>query len=83
MERTFATRLREIPVLLDKAPVRYSRTASEACLKAADEIEALRAVLAECEEYFDNRADADQPAGADYPTPNDKMRLLVARLGVK
>jgi hypothetical protein len=46
-ERTFATRLREIPVLLDKAPIRYSRTAAEACLKAADGIEASWAALKE------------------------------------
>lgn len=47
------------------------------------EVKRLREVLAECEEYFDDRADADQPAGADYPTPNDEMRLLTAIRGVK
>jgi hypothetical protein len=47
------------------------------------EITALRAVLAECEEYFDDRADADQPAGSDCPTPNEAMRLLTAIRGVK
>lgn len=34
--------------------------------------------LKECEEYFDNRADADQPSGDSYPTPNEEMKILVA-----
>lgn len=37
----------------------------------------LRDVLKECEAYFDERADADQPAGCDSPIPNDEMRMLV------
>jgi hypothetical protein len=56
---------------------------AEASRLAAAALEAKDEVLAECEAYFDNRADADQPAGADYPTPNDEMRLLTAIRGVK
>ena len=37
----------------------------------------LRAVLEECREYFDSRADADyQGEESDY-IPNEEMRLLV------
>lgn len=32
--------------------------------------------LEECWEYFDQRADADQPPGDAYPTPNEEMKLL-------
>lgn len=53
---SLATRLREIPVLLDKAPVAYSRTASETCLKAADEIEDLHKKLDACRAGFDRLA---------------------------
>ena len=28
-------------------------------------------------DYFDGMADADQPAGAASPTPNDEMRFLI------
>ena len=38
----------------------------------------LQQVLADCEEYFDSRADADQPAGDAVPTPNEEMRLQMA-----
>lgn len=34
--------------------------------------------LKECEEYFDQRADADQPHGCDSPIPNEEMKLLMA-----
>lgn len=51
---------------------------------AAREITSLRSELArkeealrECEEFFDERADADQPAGCDSPIPNDEMTMLV------
>ena len=33
-------------------------------------------ILLECEEYFDQRADADQPPGASYPIGNEEMCLL-------
>lgn len=32
--------------------------------------------LEQCAEYFNNRADCDQPSGS-YPIPNDEMKLLV------
>jgi hypothetical protein len=35
-------------------------------------------VLREVEEFLDDRADADQPAGSDHPIPNDEMRMLAA-----
>lgn len=38
----------------------------------------LQQALADCDEYFDSRADADQPAGDSYPTPNEEMRLQLA-----
>lgn len=38
--------------------------------------ERLREVLRECEEYFDQRADADQPSGLS-PIPNEEMTLLM------
>lgn len=40
---------------------------------APDLFEALR----ECEEFFDERADADQPAGCDSPIPNEEMKVLL------
>ena len=40
--------------------------------------EELLKVLALVREYFDERADADQPAGCDCPIPNEEMTLLVA-----
>ena len=40
------------------------------------EIAKLREVLLDCREYFDGRADADQPSG-EQPTPNEEMTLLV------
>lgn len=42
--------------------------------EAADKIDALIATLQECEEYFDNRADAD--CDQDGFIPNNEMRLL-------
>lgn len=33
--------------------------------------------LAECRDYFDDRADADQPSG-EFPRPNEEMKLLMA-----
>lgn len=38
--------------------------------------ELMRKALEECEEYFDGKADADQPVGCDHPIPNEEMRLL-------
>lgn len=38
----------------------------------------LQQVLADCYEYFDKRADADQPSGDAVPTPNEEMRLQLA-----
>lgn len=37
--------------------------------------ERLRKALRKCEEYFDQRADADQPSGLS-PIPNEEMTLL-------
>lgn len=39
-------------------------------------IVAMEDALAECREYFDGRADADQEPGDDYPRPNKEMKLL-------
>ena len=39
------------------------------------EVLRLREALEECEEYFDNRADAGQPVGSG-PIPNVEMELL-------
>lgn len=60
---------------------------TEARLKeAADEITRLRSTsqaggvreaLEDCEAYFDERADADQPAGCSSPIPNEEMSLLI------
>lgn len=33
--------------------------------------------LSECRDYFDDRADADQPSG-EFPQPNEEMTLLIA-----
>ena len=33
-------------------------------------------LLDDIEEYFNERADADQPAGCDCPIPNEEMVLL-------
>lgn len=44
--------------------------------ESADEIERMRGTLEEVENFLDERADADQPAGCDHPIPNDEMRLL-------
>lgn len=33
--------------------------------------------LLECQEYFDQRADADQPSG-ECARPNEEMKMLVA-----
>lgn len=41
---------------------------------APDLFEALR----ECEDWFDQRADADTPYGADSPYPNEEMKMLIA-----
>jgi hypothetical protein len=41
----------------------------------------MRAALLECREYFDERADADQPSGSQ-PIPNEEMRLLMEIDGV-
>jgi len=37
----------------------------------------LLACLEECREYFDGRADADQPSGAVSPIANEEMVLLM------
>lgn len=39
--------------------------------------DALREALEDCAEYFDQRADADQPAGCISPIPNEEMSLLI------
>lgn len=38
----------------------------------------LQQAIVDCLEYFDNRADADQPSGDPVPTPNEEMRLQLA-----
>lgn len=46
------------------------------CEEAAEEIERLRDCLKEVREYFNQRADADQPSGSN-PIPNEEMALLM------
>ena len=46
------------------------------CKRLGATNKALREALRECEEYFDQRADADQPSGLS-PIPNEEMTLLV------
>ena len=44
---------------------------------ALDDFDAFVVLLDEIEEYFNERADADQPAGCSCPIPNEEMSLLV------
>jgi hypothetical protein len=69
---------------LPAAPGSDDRTNAAPDLQRQNETDSLRlerdallAALTECEEFFDERADADQPAGCDSPIPNDEMRMLV------
>lgn len=39
--------------------------------------ERLIETLSECRDYFDDRADADQPSG-ECARPNEEMKLLIA-----
>lgn len=43
-----------------------------------EERERLREILDECEDYFDNRADAEYFTDSAAPHPNEEMRLLTA-----
>jgi len=44
---------------------------------ALDDFDAFVVLLDDIEEYLDDRADADQPAGCSCPIPNTAMSLLV------
>ena len=44
---------------------------------ALDDFDAFVVLLDEIEEYFNERADADQPVGCSCPIPNEEMSLLV------
>ena len=44
---------------------------------ALEDFDAFVVLLDDIEEYFNERADADQPAGCDCPIPNEEMGLLV------
>lgn len=41
-------------------------------------LEALTELLRECEDYFDNRADAEYFTDSAAPVPNEEMKLLTA-----
>jgi len=43
---------------------------------ALEDFDAFVVLLDDIEEYFNERADADQPAGCDCPIPNEEMSLL-------
>ena len=44
---------------------------------AEKEITRLREALKECEEYFDQRADAEYFTDSPTPIPNEEMKMLV------
>jgi len=44
---------------------------------AIEDTDAFLQLWDEIEEYFNERADADQPAGCSCPIPNEEMSLLV------
>lgn len=39
-------------------------------------VERMESALRDCEEFFNERADADLPHGCDSPIPNDDMKML-------
>ena len=44
---------------------------------AIEDTDAFLQLWDEIEEYFNERADADQPVGCSCPVPNEEMSLLV------
>ena len=76
-------RLREMPVLLDKAPVMYARAAYDQCLKAADALEAQAKEISELREAL-------KPFGLDDAgialekwrgAPDDRFVAMHTKLG--
>ncbi|TCR64664.1 hypothetical protein [Bosea sp. BK604] len=77
----------DLPELTDAERIEYHRGVAERALAGQHEIarerdearaeaKRLREALAECEEYFDNRADADCEGDPAEFVPNKEMRLL-------
>lgn len=59
-----------------EANVEFIITAVNAYDKHRALIETLTAALTECEDYFDNRADAEYFTDSAAPVPNEEMTLL-------
>lgn len=49
---------------------------AEAVVRAVNERDDVLQLLADCEEYFDSRADAEYLPGDATPTGNEEMRIL-------
>ena len=67
-------RLREMPVLLDKAPVMYARTAYDQCLKAADALEAQDKEIADLHKQLSLARRRKESARIEVNRAMDKLK---------